>query len=202
MALFRLSASLSQAAFLAVAAAALAQDDRGLRPFTVDEQARIQALVLEAESVRTMAQTERVRVISIAPVEADKDAGAPPGGRPLAEVVLVSYRSNKSLRLRVDPTGGRVVSTEPLPGRPQASAAEREEGEKALRADETVGRLLQEGNRVVGGFVVDPPEAGRPGRYLEYHVADPGGRKILREVIVDLATNRVAASREYPEGGR
>lgn len=175
----------------------LAQERLGVRPFTPEERAVIEARLLEAESVQAVAQARRVRVLSIVPVEIEKDPSSGPASvRYLAEATVVAYGMDQGIRVRIDPTTGRVVATDVFRGRPQSSPAEREEAEKLIRAHAMLGPILEQGTRLVGGFVIDPPKKDQPGRFLEYHIADAAGQNILREMIVDLATGSITASRD------
>jgi hypothetical protein len=83
-----------------------------------------------------------------------------------------------------------------MAGRPQSSPEEREEAETVIREDATLGALIRAGNRLQGGFVVDPPTEGASGRFLEYHVADDQGQALLWEVVVDVADREIVIRRQ------
>ena len=118
-----------------------------------------------------------------------------------ATALVVSYATGEAIRVRIAPDTGAIVAVDPLPGRPQSSAEEREEARELIRKDSEIGRLLTGGVQIQGGFVVDPPEGqASAGRYLEFHVVSSDGRSFVAEVVVDLSRNQVAARRQQEPG--
>ncbi len=158
-----------------------------LQPLTREERSAILARVLERREVAAFAETTRVRALAVVPAEApDKTEAATAGGR-FAEVLLIARGQPGAMRLLVSVPEGNVLHTERLPGRPQSSADERVEARRLIQAEHSVSDAVLE-----GGFVVDPP-AGAPtdGRYLEFHVLDAARSRILRQLTVDLVTQKV-----------
>ena len=180
------------ACLLATAALTAAQAPKPVQPLSAEQRRTLLQSALKDERVVAFAKGQRVRALSVSTEEVEKD------GEPsvVAVAVVVNYGTGQAVRVRMAPDTGRVESVEPLPGRPQSSAEEREEAETILKGASDVAPLLS-GNAILrGGFVVDAP-AGAPatGRYLEYHIVTPDGRSFVAEVIVDLAAKRVAQVR-------
>jgi hypothetical protein len=177
---------------LATAALTAAQAPKTVQPLSADQRRTLLQAALKDERVVAFAKGQRVRALSVSTEEVEKD------GEPsvVAVAVVVNYGTGQAVRVRMAPDTGRVESVEPLPGRPQSSAEERQEAEAILKVSAEITPLLS-GNAVLrGGFVVDPP-AGAPatGRYLEYHIVTADGRSFVAEVVVDLAAKRVAQVR-------
>lgn len=181
----------SLATLLATAALTAAQAPKTAQPLSAEQRRTLLQNALKDERVVAFAKGQRVRALSVSTEEVEKD------GEPavVAVAVVVNYGTGQAVRVRMAPDTGRVESVEPLPGRPQSSAEERQEAEGILKGASEVAPLLS-GNAVLrGGFVVDPPAGAPTGRYLEYHIVTPDGRSFVAEVVVDLATKRVAQVR-------
>jgi hypothetical protein len=168
-----------------------------VQPITLEERSTILARVLERREVAAFAQPSLVRALAVVPAEAPDKAEVTPGGTRFAEVLLIARGEPGALRLLVSVPEAEVLRTERLPGRPQSSAEERAEARRILQ-----GEQIRSDAVVEGGFVVDPP-LGAPaaGRYLEFHVLDPARTKILRELTVDLETQKVWEG-GYPDARR
>ena len=180
------------ACLLATAALTAAQAPKTVQPLSAEQRRTLLQTAMKDERVVAFAKGQRVRAVSVSTEEVDKD------GEPsiVAVAVVMNYGTGQAVRVRMAPDTGRVESVEPLPGRPQSSAEERQEAEAILKGAPDVAPLLS-GNAILrGGFVVDAPAgAAATGRYLEYHIVTPDGRSFVAEVIVDLATKRVAQVR-------
>ena len=180
------------ACLLATAALTAAQAPTTVQPLSAEQRRTLLQTALKDERVVAFAKGQRVRALSVSTEEVEKDGEL----SFVAVAVMVNYGTGQTVRVRMAPDTGRVESVEPLPGRPQSSAEERQEAEEILKGAPEVTPLLS-GNAVLrGGFVVDPP-AGAPatGRYLEYHIVSPDGRSFVAEVVVDLAAKRVVQVR-------
>jgi hypothetical protein len=173
-----------------------AQEQPNLRPFSAEQRRALAQKAAAAERVAATAKGQRLRALSVVPQQVEKD------GQPaiVAVVTFVNYGTGSGLRVMLDPVTGLVQASEPIKGRPQSSAEEREEARQLLQKSPEIAELLKAQARIEGGFVVDAP-AGQPaaGRYLEFHVVTADGQKFLAEAIVDLARSQVAGIRR--EGG-
>jgi hypothetical protein len=162
-----------------------------LQPLTKDERSAILERVLERREVAAFAETSRVRALAVVPAEAPDKTEAATSGRRFAEVLLIGRGQPGAIRLLVSVPQGEVLRTERLPGRPQSSVDERAEARRLLQSENLASDAVLE-----GGFVVDPPPgAPADGRYLEFHVLDAARSRILRELTVDLATQKVYEGR-------
>jgi hypothetical protein len=139
---------------------------------------------------RTTAQVAAVAALCLcwAPAAAPDKARAAAGQEhAFAEVLLNARGQPGALRLLLSVPETEVLRTERLPGRPQSSVKERAEARRILHGEQIRSNAVLE-----GAFVVDP-RLGAPaaGRYLDFHVLDPGRTKILRELTVDLVTQKL-----------
>ena len=159
-----------------------------LRPLTAAERSAIVATVLTRTEVATLAaKPSELRALSVVPAEApDKKDTASEAGR-FAQVLVIAKGRTGAMRLLVSVPDARVLSSERLPGRPQSSAAEREEARRILADAGSTG-----GAPIEGGFVVDPPRgAPAEGRYLEFHLLSADRSRILHQLTVELWTGKV-----------
>lgn len=168
-----------------------------LRPFSPDEQRALAAKVLATARMSELSKGQRMRVLSVVPAQ-DKDRGDVIAAR----LTVLNYGTGQATAVLVDPASGNILEVEPLKGRPQASAEEREEARSILREAPSTAALVKADRRIEGGFVVDAP-VGRPtpGRYLEFHILSPDGTRIEAEAVVDLAGRTVASLRREGEKG-
>jgi hypothetical protein len=167
-----------------------------VRPFTNDEKSAIVGSLMNADQVRPLVSGQRVRAISVASEDEKTSDGQL--GRRLAKVVFLNYGTGAAFAVVADADTRQVLEVQPMRGRPQSSREERAEARALVEQDPALGPLLRQGAVLEGGFVVDPPP-GTPtvGRYLEFHVLSADRTRFEREVIVDVASQRVVASREY-----
>jgi hypothetical protein len=168
-------------------------------PFTPDEKTSIAAAVLGHPRVAAMVAGHKVRVLSTVREEPDKGvarAAAPSG----AVVILFDYTAGYAIRARVNTSTAALVSEERLTGRPPASPEELAEASRIVRANPDDARLLDAGNVLEGGFVVDPPKrvriesTGVPHRIIQLQILSPDRARLERLIHVDLTTEKVIAS--------
>ena len=172
-----------------------------VRPFTRDEKTAIVGSLMNADRVRPLVSGQRVRALSVAPEE-EKTVDERPGRR-LAKVVFVNYGTGAVFTVVADAATLQVLDVQLMRGRPQSSEDERAEARVLIEQDPTLGPLLRQGAVLDGGFVVDPPSGAPPtGRYLEFHVLSADRTRFEREVVVDLASQKVITSREYRRSSR
>jgi hypothetical protein len=139
---------------------------------------------------------QRVRVLR---VRFDESKDAPE--RRLAIATVMNYSRGGATRATLDLTSGEV-SEAALRGRPQASPEELAEAASIVGSDPAHVRLLGGGQRLGGGFIVDPPPGveshdGSAHRFLQLHVLSADRRRIEHVVTVDLTSGAIAASQRF-----
>jgi hypothetical protein len=139
---------------------------------------------------------QRVRVLR---VRFDESKDAPE--RRLATATVMNYSRGGATRATLDLASGEV-SEAALRGRPQASPEELAEAASIVGSDPAHVRLLGGGQRLGGGFIVDPPPGveshdGSPHRFLQLHVLSPDRRRIEHVVTVDLTSGAIAALQRF-----
>lgn len=155
-------------------------------PQSSAEQRRLAQELVQGDAARKTIAEGRTRVLHVYCAEPDKESK-----RPALIAVVYNYATNVAVRTTFDPASRQLVKGERMTTRPQSSAEEREEAFRIVREKADVG-----GNYVLeGGFVVDPPEAGRAGRYVQVQVLSPDRWKLIEFVTVDLSREVIAARR-------
>jgi hypothetical protein len=110
----------------------------------------------------------------------------------IATAVLFDHTDGEAHRVDVDADSGDLLTHERLPGRPQRSPEEFEDAVRIVRRDDVLGRLLDDGAVLDGGFIVDDP-AGSRHRMIQLKLLSADRFTLLRSITVDL-TDRVIAS--------
>jgi hypothetical protein len=139
---------------------------------------------------------QRVRVLR---VHLDESKDAPE--RRLVTATVMNYSRGRATRATLDLTSGEA-SEAPLRGRPQASPEEVAEAASIVGSDPAHVRLLGDGRRLGGGFIVDPPSGvespdGSAHRFLQLHVLSPDRSRIEHVVTVDLTSGTIAAVQRF-----
>ncbi|HKR63804.1 MAG TPA: hypothetical protein VJZ00_08735 [Thermoanaerobaculia bacterium] len=155
-------------------------------PSPAELQRRMSSDALRAV-MRQFAGENRTRVVRVTCEVRDKDAQ-----QAVAVAHVANYGNGTGLELTF--AGGDLerASVQPMRGRPQSSAEEREEARAIIRE-----RMNVPDEQLEGGFVVDPPEGSAPGRYLEFHVTTRDRKIVQTEVIVNLSRGDIAARRAF-----
>ncbi len=158
-----------------------------VQPLTPEGRSTILARVLARRDVAAFAQPSLVRALAVVPAEAPDKAEVMPGGTRFAEVLLIARGKPGAVLLLISVPEAEVLRTDRPPGRPQSSVEERAEARRILQGEQIRSAAVLE-----GGFVVEPPQvAPADGRYLGFHVLNPGRTKILRELTVYRLTEKV-----------
>jgi len=116
--------------------------------------------------------------------------------------VAFDYAQGVTLRRTYGATGA-LLSSEPVDGQPQPSAAEIAEATALILADAELSALVeQSGATVEGGFTYSPEGFDRPladceggARCLQFDLISPSRMESVRFVVVDLA-KRVIVERD------
>jgi hypothetical protein len=142
------------------------------------------------------ARNQRLRILSVTLAPDDKATTGGLVGVHIASIVLFNYTVGKAVRLLVDASTGEILTEEPIRGRPQPSEEEIQEAAKIIKQNPALGRMLQDGSILEGGFIADGP-IGTPQRhrFIQMHVLTSNRRTLQRLVVVDLTSGTIAESR-------
>jgi hypothetical protein len=171
------------------------------RPFTAEEKAQLAAKILEAPAVEqkgarpTVEKAKRRRVLSVTVPATTETLSPEKVRRRIARVIVFDYDENKATGLLVDASTAEVLKKEPIRGRPQRSAEEKQDAIKIVQQDPKLAQSLQANAVIEGGFIVDGPQ-GAPSkhRFLQLQLLTPDRTQLRRRVIVDLTAGTIAAS--------
>ena len=174
------------------------------RPFTAGEKAQLAAKILEApvaaqkgaQPTAEKPTPKHRRVLSVT-VPANTETLSPEKAhRRVARVVVFDYDENKATGLLVDASNAEVLAQEPIRGRPQRSAEEKQDAIKIVQEDPKLAQLLQANAIIEGGFIVDGPRsAPSKHRFLQLQLLTPDRTQLQRTVVVDLTAGTIASTR-------
>lgn len=133
-------------------------------------------------------------------VTAESIADASGNQKTMASVVLFDHTALEARRVVIDQATDRLLSNERLSGRPQRSDGELTDAIAVLRRDPILGRLLDAGAVLDGGFIVDDPGGSRR-RMIQLKLLRADRRALLRSILVDLTRGEIASISET-HGGR
>lgn len=169
---------------------------RGLgSAFTSDEKATIVRNLLESPKVAQRFRDHRTRALQVVE-DGYPDEEKTPGGptRRLASVVIFDYTAGETWRFAYDPEKSELVRERAIKGQPTPSQEERDEATRILRAESRLEPLLREGAVIEGGFTDSAPPGGNArDRYLQFLLLTKDRKDLMRFVVVDLTTQKVAA---------
>jgi hypothetical protein len=153
-----------------------------------------QADKLSAEGTQrsvTLSGDERVSVI--ARVLAHPGVGASATSHRLAGIraIATDHTALETRRVSIDAVTNVLIAAEVVSGHPQRSPEEIEEASAIIRQDEALGRLLDQGAVLDGGFIVDDPGGSRR-RMIQFKLVAGDRRALLGTITVDLTLQRVA----------
>ena len=116
------------------------------------------------------------------------------GGKAAATVtvVLFDHTALEARRVTMDRATNRLLSNEPLPGRPQRSDRELADAIAIVRGDPALARFLADGAVLDGGFIVDDPGGSRR-RMIQLKLMRADRRALLRSIVVDLTRGEIAS---------
>lgn len=180
-----MSRRLAFLALLVLSALSLAAQQREGCGSLRELQRRAAEKLLQDERLRSVVG-ERPRVLRVTCEEVEKDST-----RSVAVAYVVGYETGVAAVVTFDSADLRALDVRRMPGRPQSSVEEREEARALIRESVRV----PEGHAIEGGFVVDPPRGGPPGRYLHFLIAPRARHVPKQEVIVDLTRRKVTPGR-------
>ncbi len=155
-------------------------------PLAAAARARLAAQVLAHPD---LPQRERGHRLAAIRVTAEDTANA---ARTVVTVVLFDHTALEARRIVLDATTNRLLLNERLPGRPQRSDGELAEAVAIVRRDAALGRLLDEGGVLDGGFIVDDPGGSRH-RMIQLKLMTADRRALLRSIVVDLTAGEIAS---------
>lgn len=162
-------------------------------PVTAEERARVVSRLFANERIAKLIRGQRVSALSVSLAPNEKASAA--SARRVLAVVTFNYSRGVATRYLVNAESAEILREETLRGRPQASPEEIRDATEIIRGDPELGRLLQEGGGVGGGFIVDGPRSATANhRFIQLHILASGRARILRMVIVDLTDGKIAYS--------
>lgn len=174
------------------------------RPFTPEEKMQLAAKVLAPSTelprgARAVSKARPSRRKVLAVTVPPDTAALPKGKGRLAHVIVFDYTEGKASRLLVDEASAKVLATEIIRGRPQASEEEKRDAVTIIRGEPELARLLEVGTIVEGGFVVDGPHGMPPNhRFLQLQLLSADRLHVQRKVTINLTDGTIATS----EAGR
>jgi hypothetical protein len=175
---------------LATAPALEIRAARGAAFTLEDRQLLFRRIIADPQLARV--RNNRLRQLSIVPATPEKAGEANPR---VATSVIFDYTIGRAYRVTLNLATGSVATFETLAGRPQASLEEIGEAKAITMRDARHTVMFDQGARLEGGFVVDPPPGGDPRhRYLQFHITTHDYAHFIRVVTVDLTDGKVAAS--------
>jgi hypothetical protein len=164
-------------------------------PFTAEESTDIVRKLLATPKIAERFRDHRTRPLQVVE-DPYPDGEKTPGGptRRLASVLIFDYTAGEAWRFAYDPGRSEIVREEALKGQPTPSQEERDEGARLLRAEAKLEPLFKEGAVIEGGFIDRAPPGGNArDRYLQFLLLSRDRQNLMRFVIVDLTTQKVAA---------
>ena len=129
----------------------------------------------------------RPRVVRVACEQRDKESQ-----RSVALAYVVGYETGAAAEVTFSPADFRALDVRRMPGRPQSSEDERQEGRDIIMQRIRVA----EGTALEGGFVVDPPPGSPPGRYLLFLLSRRARHVDIQEYVVDLTRGTYTGRRK------
>ena len=111
--------------------------------------------------------------------------------RSIFTVILFDHTALETRSVSIDIVTNVLIADQVVSGHPQRSPEELEEASAIIRQDEAIGRFLDQGAVLDGGFIVDDP--GRPRRrIIQFNLVSGDRRTLLRTITVDLTLQKVA----------
>lgn len=151
------------------------------------ERSGVIARVLAHPGVATIGASHRLAGIRAAAVTTTAVSGQ---SRTIFTVILFDHTALETRSVSIDAVTNELIANEVVTGRPQRSPEELEEASAIVRQDEELGRLLNRGAELQGGFIVDDPGGSRR-RMIQFKLVTQEPRTLLRTITVDLTNQEI-----------